>query len=78
MRVIRRGRGEARAPYTYHRSFCRCCGTSLGEPLSPDETFPINAHCLDGDPGVRVSFHEHLAERPPMGAPGRGQRRGRR
>ncbi|WP_424974209.1 GFA family protein [Dinoroseobacter sp. S124A] len=56
---------EPRAPYTYRRSFCRCCGTALGEPLSRDETFPINAHCLDGDPGVRVSFHEYLAERPP-------------
>lgn len=58
-----------RAPYTYHCSLCRCCGTALGEPLSPNETFLINAHCLDEDPGVRVSFHEHLAERPPWERP---------
>ena len=52
------------APFTYHRSFCRCCGTSLGEPLSPDVSFPINAQCLDDDPGVRNTFHEHEADRP--------------
>lgn len=52
------------APYTYTRSFCRKCGTGLGEPLSPDESFPINAHCLDNDPGIRVSFEEFEAEKP--------------
>ncbi|MEX0370816.1 MAG: GFA family protein, partial [Tateyamaria sp.] len=25
-----------KSPFTYHRSFCLRCGTSLGEPLSPD------------------------------------------
>ncbi|MBY5933218.1 GFA family protein [Tateyamaria omphalii] len=51
-------------PFTYYRSFCRRCGTSLGEPLSPDASFPINAQCLDDDPGVRNSFHEHEGDRP--------------
>ncbi len=51
-------------PFTYHRSFCRACGTSLGEPLSPEASFPINAQCLDDDPGVRNAFHEHEADRP--------------
>ena len=51
-------------PYKYKRSFCRQCGTSLGEPLSSDETFSINAHCLDADPGVRNAFHEFVSERP--------------
>lgn len=51
-------------PFVYHRSFCRKCGTSLGEPLSPDPSFPINAHCLDDDPGVRNTFHEHEGDRP--------------
>ena len=55
---------EPTAPYKYHRSFCRHCGTSLGEPRSPDESFPINAHCLDDDPGLRVSFEEFVADRP--------------
>lgn len=53
-----------RPPYTYTRSFCGQCGTSLGEPLSPDDSFPINAHCLDDDPGIRNTFHEFTAERP--------------
>lgn len=52
------------APYKYARSFCRKCGTSLGEPFSPDESFPLNAQCLDSDPGLRNSFHEHEADRP--------------
>ncbi len=52
------------APYKYVRSFCRRCGTSLGEPLSDDASFPINAHCLDDDPVVRNSFHEFVSEKP--------------
>ena len=56
------------APNTYVRSFCRLCGTSLGEPLSPDELFPINAHCLDDDPGIRNTFHEFVAEKPAWSA----------
>ncbi len=52
------------APYKYPRSFCRRCGTALGEPLSGEAAFPINAHCLDDDPGVRNAFHEFVAEKP--------------
>lgn len=52
------------APFTYRRSFCGRCGASLGEPLSPEASFPINAECLDEDPGVRISFEEFTAERP--------------
>lgn len=55
---------EPRAPYTYVRSFCRRCGTSLGEPLSTEASFPINAQCLDDDPGVRNTFHEFASEAP--------------
>ena len=55
---------QPQAPYTYTRSFCRSCGTALGEPLSPDESFPINAHCLDDDPGIAHSFHEFTDDRP--------------
>ncbi|MEO1564376.1 MAG: GFA family protein [Pseudomonadota bacterium] len=53
-----------RAPYTYTRSFCRSCGTALGEPLSPDTSFAINAHCLDDDPGIAHSFHEFKEDGP--------------
>lgn len=50
--------------FKYRRSFCRQCGTSLGEPLSPDESFPINANCLDDDPGLENSFHEFVEDKP--------------
>ncbi|WP_299685523.1 GFA family protein [uncultured Tateyamaria sp.] len=56
---------EPQAPFTYTRSFCRTCGTSLGEPLSPDASFPVNAQCLDDDPGIRNTFHEFVADAPP-------------
>ena len=55
---------EATAPYVYSRCFCRKCGTSLGEIKSDAESFPIAAHCLDGDPGVRNRFHEFVGEKP--------------
>ncbi|WP_421981126.1 GFA family protein [Roseibium sp.] len=55
---------QPEAPYTYMRSFCRRCGTALGEPLSEETSFPVNAHCFDDDPGVRNTFHEFVAEKP--------------
>ncbi|MEQ8747314.1 GFA family protein [Pyruvatibacter sp.] len=51
-------------PHKYTRCFCRVCGTSLGEILSDEASFPINAHVLDDDPGVRNAFHEFVAEKP--------------
>ncbi|HEY9216613.1 MAG TPA: GFA family protein [Phenylobacterium sp.] len=55
---------RAEPPYVHDRSFCRRCGTALGEPLAAAESFPINAHCLDDDPGVRNRFHEFVGEKP--------------
>lgn len=52
------------APFKYLRNFCSRCGTSLGEILSPDKSLPISANCLDNDPGVRVSFQEHIESKP--------------
>lgn len=57
-------RYEPEPPYRYERCFCRKCGTSLGEIESTEETFPIAAHCLDGDLAVRNKFHEFVAEKP--------------
>lgn len=51
-------------PYQFARCFCRRCGTALGEPLSPADSFPIAANCLDSDPGVHNRFHEFVAEKP--------------
>ncbi len=55
---------EPSLPYKYARCFCKVCGTSLGEILSDENSFPINAHVLDEDPGVRNQFHEFVAEKP--------------
>ena len=52
-------------PYKYGRCFCRNCGTSLGEILSEEDSFPINAHVLDGDAlTVSNQFHEFVKEKP--------------
>ncbi len=52
------------APYKYGRCFCKICGTSLGEILSQDDSFPISAHALDSPLAVRNTFHEFLSEKP--------------
>ena len=52
------------APFKYGRCFCRDCGTGLGEILSEEARFPIAADALDDDPGLRNSFHEHVADKP--------------
>jgi len=51
-------------PYTYGRCFCKTCGTSLGEILSDEDSFPIAANALDDEIGIRNSFHEFVAEKP--------------
>lgn len=53
------------APYRYVRSFCRVCGSALGEIGSDAASFPVAANLLDDDPGVRPRFHEFVAEKPP-------------
>lgn len=55
---------EPEPGYKYRRSFCSTCGTALGEILSEEKSFPINAHLLDDDPGVRNRFHEFVADKP--------------
>ena len=52
------------APYKYPRCFCKVCGTSLGEILSDEDSFPISANAFDGDLGLSVQFHEHLDDKP--------------
>lgn len=52
------------APYKYGRCFCKLCGTSLGEILSEEESFPIAANALDGNLTVRNQFHEFVSEKP--------------
>ena len=51
-------------PYKYGRCFCKICGTSLGEILSEEDSFPIAANALDGEFGLTNQFHEFVAEKP--------------
>jgi len=56
---------EPEAPLTFVRTFCRTCGSALGEIGGADaDSFPVAAHLLDDDPGVRVRFHEFVADKP--------------
>lgn len=51
-------------PYKYARCFCKTCGTSLGEILSEEDSFPIAANTLDGGLDLTNRFHEFVAEKP--------------
>ena len=55
---------EPKAPYTYSRCFCEICGSSLGEILSEDDTFPIAANAIDTPLGLRNQLHEFVDEKP--------------
>ncbi|MCB9587807.1 MAG: GFA family protein [Polyangiaceae bacterium] len=52
------------APYRYTRSFCRRCGTALGELIGDAETFPVNVNCLENPPALSNAFHEFVADKP--------------
>ncbi|MGC8204067.1 GFA family protein [Aliiroseovarius sp. PTFE2010] len=52
------------APYKYGRCFCKICGTSLGEILSDDDSFPIAANVLDTPLPIQNQFHEFVSEKP--------------
>ena len=52
------------APYKHVRSFCRICGSALGEIGSAADSFPVAANLLDGELLVRNRFHEFVAEKP--------------
>ena len=55
---------QPESPYKYGRCFCKTCGTSLGEILSNDATFPIAANALDTEINLRNQFHEFASEKP--------------
>ena len=55
---------QPEAPYKYPRCFCQICGTSLGEILSEEESFPIAANVLDTGMALKNQFHEFVAEKP--------------
>lgn len=51
-------------PYKYGRCFCKICGTSLGEILSDDDSFPIAANAFDTELGLKNQFDEFVSEKP--------------
>jgi hypothetical protein len=53
------------APWSITRSFCRVCGSYLGEPEAGPVAYTIAASALDDDPGVRIALHEHVADKAP-------------
>ncbi len=55
---------QPQPPYKYGRCFCKVCGTSLGEILSKEDSFPIAANALDGELALKNQFHEFVAEKP--------------
>jgi hypothetical protein len=55
---------KPQSPYKYERSFCKMCGTSLGEILSDLDSFPIAANALDDEMDVKNSLHEFVDEKP--------------
>ena len=57
-------RYEPEAPYKYARTFCKKCGTSLGEIGSENASFPISVNCLDEDPEIRNQFHVFVGSKP--------------
>ena len=56
---------EASKPYIYDRCFCEICGSSLGEILSNEDSFPIAANALDGNFDLKNQSHEFVGEKPP-------------
>ena len=55
---------EPTSPYIYGRCFCKICGSSLGEILSQDDSFPIAANALDGDLCLENQSHEFVGKKP--------------
>ena len=50
--------------YKYERNFCINCGSSLGELLSAEKSFPIPANLFDCELKLENGFHEFVSEKP--------------
>lgn len=55
---------QPEAPDKFPRCFCKTCGSSLGEILSEDDSFPIAANALDTAFDIQNQLHEFVAEKP--------------
>ena len=50
------------SPYKYGRCFCKICGSSLGEILSEEDSFPIAANAIDTALDLRNQSAELVVE----------------
>lgn len=50
--------------YKYKRNFCTFCGSSLGEIISEEDSFPIPANLFDSDLNLKNQFNEHIDDKP--------------
>lgn len=50
--------------YKYNRTFCKVCGTALGEINSINDAFPVAANCFDSELTTTNLFHEFVSEKP--------------
>src|SRR5450830_996337 len=57
-------RYAAEPPFKYTRTFCKKCGTALGEIISESDSFPVPVNCLDDDPKARNQFHVFVGSKP--------------
>jgi hypothetical protein len=51
-------------PFIYTRTFCKNCGTSLGEIGLGKDAFPISVNCLNDDPDLHAQFHVYVGSKP--------------
>lgn len=52
-------------PWKYSRSFCKNCGSSLGELATDEGIYVVAVSALDSDPEILPSAHLHVASKPP-------------
>lgn len=57
-------RYQPEAPFKYIRTFCKVCGTALGDIFSENDSFPISVNCFDGDLSIRNQFHVFVGSKP--------------
>jgi hypothetical protein len=69
MRNLKWIRGEEliasyKVPSGYYAAFCSKCGSPVPKPRA-NKVYLVPAGTLDGDPGVKVAYHVHVASKAP-------------
>lgn len=58
-------RHKPEEPWNYSPSFCKKCGSSLGELATDEGIYVVAVSALDNDPGIKPTAHLHTASKPP-------------